>query len=89
MPVRTKYRYGPAAKNSDSAINILLDVVKDQSGKTYRMDHWAHRYPTNVGDIANFLVRFSGLCSLSFVCLPTQGALTVLHTPTFIFSCLT
>ena len=28
-------RYGPAPKNSDSAINILLDVVSDQSGKTY------------------------------------------------------
>jgi len=58
--LRVPVLYGPAVKNSDSAINILLDVVEDQSGKTYRMDHWAQRYPTNVGDIANFLVRFSG-----------------------------
>jgi hypothetical protein len=56
----TRYRYGPAAINSDSAVNIMLDVVKDQSGKTYKVDHWARRYPTSVVDIANFLVRFSG-----------------------------
>ena len=41
-------------------MNILLDVVADQSGKTYRMDHYATRYPTNVLDIADFLVRLSG-----------------------------
>ena len=53
----TGKRYGPAPKNSDSAVNILLDVVQDQSGKQYKMDHGATRYPTNVVDIANFLVR--------------------------------
>lgn len=57
--LRVPVLYGPAAKNTDSAINILIDVVGDQSGKTYKMDHWAQRYPTNVGDIANFLVRLS------------------------------
>ena len=40
-------------------MNILIDVVSDQSGKTYKMDHYATRYPTNVIDIANFLVRLS------------------------------
>jgi hypothetical protein len=58
-------RYGPAPKNSDSAINILLDIVADQSGKTYKMDHWAQRYPTNVVDIANFLVRLVGQYKLA------------------------
>jgi S-adenosylmethionine synthetase len=58
-------RYGPAPKNSDSAINILLDVVQDQSGKQYKMDHYATRYPTNVVDIADFLVRLSGKPSSS------------------------
>ena len=58
-------RYGPAPQNSDSAVNILLDVVADQSGKTYRMDHYATRYPTNVLDIADFLVRLSGESALS------------------------
>ena len=52
-------RYGPAPSNADSAINILLDVVQDQSGKTYKMDHYQTRYPTNVLDIAGFLVRLS------------------------------
>jgi hypothetical protein len=53
-------RYGPAPSNADSAINILLDVVKDQSGKQYTMDHYQTRFPTNVLDIANFLVRLAG-----------------------------
>lgn len=60
LELTTRARYGPAPKNSDSAINILLDVVQDQSGKQYIMDHYATRYPTNVVDIANFLVRLSG-----------------------------
>ncbi|QRW04982.1 hypothetical protein RhiLY_03981 [Ceratobasidium sp. AG-Ba] len=55
------YQYGPAPNNSDSAINILVDIVKDQSGKTYTMDHYATRYPTNVLDIADFLVRLSAI----------------------------
>jgi len=59
--IRVPVLYGPAPKNSDSAINILLDVVLDQSGKTYKMDHYATRYPTNVLDIAKFLVRLSVL----------------------------
>lgn len=56
--------YGPAPKNSDSAVNILLDVVQDQSGKTYKMDDYAQRYPTNVLDVASFLVRLSGKCPI-------------------------
>ncbi|KAF9010007.1 hypothetical protein BDQ17DRAFT_1397490 [Cyathus striatus] len=59
--LRVPVLYGPAPKNSDSAINILLDVVQDQSGKTYKMDHYATRYPTNVVDIANFLLRLTKL----------------------------
>jgi len=59
--LRVPVLYGPAPKNSDTAINILLDVVQDQSGKQYHMDHYATRYPTNVVDIAGFLVRLSGL----------------------------
>lgn len=60
--IRTMYyRYGPAPNNSDSAINVLLDVVQDQSGKKdYKMDHYATRFPTNVVDIAGFLVRLLG-----------------------------
>ncbi|PFH49932.1 hypothetical protein AMATHDRAFT_62246 [Amanita thiersii Skay4041] len=59
--LRVPVLYGPAPKNSDSAVNVLLDAVLDQSGKFYKMDHYATRYPTNVLDIANFLVRLSAL----------------------------
>ncbi|KAJ7064986.1 hypothetical protein C8F01DRAFT_1129015 [Mycena amicta] len=59
--LRVPVLYGPAPNNFDSAVNILVDVVKDQSGKTYKMDHYATRYPTNVVDISNFLVRLSSL----------------------------
>ncbi|KXN92146.1 Methionine adenosyltransferase 2 subunit beta [Leucoagaricus sp. SymC.cos] len=55
--LRVPVLYGPAPQNSDSAVNILLDIVQDQSGKQYQMDHYATRYPTNVEDIAGFLVR--------------------------------
>ncbi|KAJ7158184.1 hypothetical protein C8R43DRAFT_360366 [Mycena crocata] len=57
--LRVPVLYGPAPKNSDTAVNILIDFVEDQSGKTYKMDHYATRYPTNVVDIANFLVKLS------------------------------
>jgi S-adenosylmethionine synthetase len=60
-------RYGPAPKNEDTAINILLDVVQDQSGKTYKMDHYATRFPTNVIDIGNFLVRLTR----AYLCIQT------------------
>lgn len=52
-------RYGPAPSNADSAVNILLDAVQDQSGKKYTMDHYQTRFPTNVLDIAGFLVRLA------------------------------
>jgi S-adenosylmethionine synthetase len=54
--LRVPVLYGPVRVNSDSAINILLDIVRDQSGKEYKMDHYQTRYPTNVLDIASFLV---------------------------------
>jgi hypothetical protein len=56
---RAERRYGPAPSNADSAVNILLDIVQDQSGKQYRMDHYQTRFPTNVLDIASFLVRLA------------------------------
>ncbi|KAH9852250.1 NAD-P-binding protein [Lenzites betulinus] len=59
--LRVPVLYGPVEKNTDSAINVLLDVVSDQSGKRYKMDHYATRYPTNVVDIANFLVCLTTL----------------------------
>ncbi|KAG1800230.1 NAD dependent epimerase/dehydratase [Suillus plorans] len=58
--------YGPAPNNADSAVNILVDVVQDQS-KESNMDDYGIRYPTNVLDIASFLVR---LTDISFDTLP-------------------
>ena len=40
-------------------------MIQDQSGKIYKMDHYQTRYPTNVVDIANFLVRLTGAFSLA------------------------
>ncbi|KIY47382.1 NAD(P)-binding protein [Fistulina hepatica ATCC 64428] len=57
--LRVPVLYGPCRRNSDTAVNILLDVVQDQSGKKYKMDHHASRYPTNVDDISKFLVRLT------------------------------
>ncbi|ETW79132.1 hypothetical protein HETIRDRAFT_445859 [Heterobasidion irregulare TC 32-1] len=59
--LRVPVLYGPTPSNTDSAVNILLDVIQDQSGKIYKMDHYQTRYPTNVIDIANFLVRLTAL----------------------------
>lgn len=56
-------RYGPAPSNADTAVNILVDVVRDQSGKKYTMDHYQTRFPTNVLDIASFLVRLASMDS--------------------------
>jgi hypothetical protein len=70
---RSIFSYGPAPKNEDTAINILVDVVKDQTGKEYKMDHYATRYPTNVIDIGEFLVKISGRSrSLQLPCPPPQ-----------------
>jgi len=58
---RVPILYGPMSKNSESAVNILLDIVQDQTGKTYKMDHYMTRYPTNILDIANFFLRLTAL----------------------------
>ncbi|OJA08364.1 hypothetical protein AZE42_01009 [Rhizopogon vesiculosus] len=58
--LRVPVLYGPAPNNADSAVNILVDIVRDQS-KEVNMDDYAIRYPTNVLDIASFLVRLTDL----------------------------
>ena len=35
--LRVPVLYGSCPKPSDSAVNILLDIVRDQSGKQYKM----------------------------------------------------
>lgn len=46
--------YGPVHENSESAINILIDVVRAQ--KQVKMDDWSTRYPTHVQDVARVLI---------------------------------
>ncbi|TBU22534.1 NAD(P)-binding protein [Dichomitus squalens] len=70
--LRVPVLYGPAPENKDSAVNILLDVVADHSGKQYKMDHYATRFPTNVLDIADFLVRLTNVP-------PTRAIPPILH----------
>ncbi|KDQ13344.1 hypothetical protein BOTBODRAFT_146221 [Botryobasidium botryosum FD-172 SS1] len=53
--LRVPVLYGPTRENADTAINVLIDVV--QSSKAAKMDNYAIRYPTNVLDIADFIVK--------------------------------
>ena len=78
-------RYGPAPSNADSAINILVDVVRDQSGKKYTMDHYQTRFPTNVLDIASFLVRLASMNSSLLLDIPGLTPDNGLFTPFSLF----
>ncbi|KAK1924800.1 hypothetical protein DB88DRAFT_486915 [Papiliotrema laurentii] len=59
--LRVPVLYGRTEYNAESAINILRDVVEDQSGKEYHMDHYQVRFPTNVSDIGRVLVDLTRL----------------------------
>ncbi|KAH8664272.1 hypothetical protein BX600DRAFT_296568 [Xylariales sp. PMI_506] len=50
--LRVPVLYGDAEMPSESAVNVLMDVVwKAQEGAKIKMDHWALRYPTNTEDV--------------------------------------
>lgn len=52
--LRVPVLYGEAENNSESAINVLMDVVTkchQNKDANISMDHWAIRYPTNTEDI--------------------------------------
>ncbi|WWC90110.1 dTDP-4-dehydrorhamnose reductase [Kwoniella dendrophila CBS 6074] len=59
--LRVPILYGKTEYNAESAVNILKDVVEDQSGKTYKMDAYQVRFPTNVDDIGRILYDLSHL----------------------------
>lgn len=59
--LRVPVLYGKTKYNAESAVNILRDVVEDQSGKEYKMDHYQVRFPTNVDDIGRLLVDLTHL----------------------------
>jgi dTDP-4-dehydrorhamnose reductase len=52
--LRVPVLYGPTKNNSESAVNVLLDMVyKAQDPNSgIKMDDWAQRYPTNTEDVA-------------------------------------
>lgn len=52
--LRVPVLYGPTESNSESAVNVLLDMVyKAQDlNSGINMDDWAQRYPTNTEDVA-------------------------------------
>ncbi|KAK4053208.1 hypothetical protein OIO90_003982 [Microbotryomycetes sp. JL221] len=66
--LRVPVLYGQVESNDESAINVLVDSVRQAAkGKQISMDDWAHRRPTNVVDVARVLVDLSGTLSLNSV----------------------
>ncbi|ADV20460.1 dTDP-4-dehydrorhamnose reductase [Cryptococcus gattii E566] len=59
--LRIPILYGRTEYNAESAVNVLRDVVEDQSGKTYKMDARQTRFPTNVEDIGRVLYDLAHL----------------------------
>ncbi|KPV75524.1 uncharacterized protein RHOBADRAFT_44031 [Rhodotorula graminis WP1] len=58
--LRVPVLYGKAESHSESAINILVESVRQAAkGEPVKMDNWAKRYPTNVADIARVLVELA------------------------------
>lgn len=50
--LRVPVLYGDAELPSESAVNVLMDVLwKAQQGEKVTMEHWALRYPTNTEDV--------------------------------------
>ena len=55
--LRVPVLYGKAENPKESAVNVLMDVLKSQEkGVRIRMDDWAKRYPTNIEDVARVCV---------------------------------
>ncbi|OCF41201.1 dTDP-4-dehydrorhamnose reductase [Kwoniella heveanensis CBS 569] len=59
--LRVPILYGKVEYNGESAVNLLRDVVEDQSGKTYKMDAYQVRFPTNVEDVGRVLYDIAHL----------------------------
>ncbi|OKP12327.1 Methionine adenosyltransferase 2 subunit beta [Penicillium subrubescens] len=52
--LRVPVLYGTAKSNSESAVNVLFDAVKNAQDENagVKMDDWAQRYPTNTEDVS-------------------------------------
>ncbi|KAI8344773.1 hypothetical protein BC941DRAFT_409582 [Chlamydoabsidia padenii] len=52
--LRVPILYGDVEFNGESAVNILVDIVKDHNKQTV-MDNYSLRYPTNVEDVGRVI----------------------------------
>ncbi|KAI5799264.1 hypothetical protein DFH27DRAFT_88988 [Peziza echinospora] len=69
--LRVPVLYGQCEKNKESAVNVLMDAVWNLEGRrTWEMDHWSVRYPTNTEDVARVLKDIA----LKYTSTPTPAA---------------
>ncbi len=59
--LRVPVLYGPATESTESAVNVLMDLVVKSEDKSanIKMDDWAQRYPTNTEDVARVCLDVS------------------------------
>ncbi|TPX65764.1 hypothetical protein SpCBS45565_g04966 [Spizellomyces sp. 'palustris'] len=61
--LRVPILYGDVEYNGESAVNVLLDVIK-KSDAPVSMDDYQVRYPTNVADVAKILKQMADKVAL-------------------------
>lgn len=72
--LRVPVLYGKAEEPKESAVNVLMDVVKKaQEGSRVTMDHWALRYPTNTEDVGR-VCKGKSMCLYHCFHMPTSVA---------------
>ena len=71
--LRVPLLYGEAEKPAESAVNVLMDTVRQaaaaaaaaardgEGAEKIKVDHWALRYPTNTEDVARVCYGMYGL----------------------------
>ena len=57
--VRVPVLYGEVEENKESAVNILIDAVKEAQNAPKKFEHFAKRFPTNVDNVAGALAALS------------------------------
>lgn len=50
--VRVPVLYGKVESNKESAVNVLIEAVKESQNTPKKMEHYAKRFPTNVENVA-------------------------------------
>lgn len=84
VALRVPVLYGDAEMPTESAVNVLMDVVwtAQEPGAKVKMDHWALRYPTNTEDVgrvcAGRLPMPSSVVGTSKTCCSTRALSSLL-----------